>query len=177
MWMLPLIRSGEVDPIFVRKSFVRTLTISKLLAQQLDVRPSSAGNQFSRLRLLKTDVEGMDINMMNAAMDFYVNITSSTIATNQFPCVLLYEDWMRMQDPMLPTRLSNELKYVHVSIDTIVSEEDVDGKGDTASENVMFINCRCTDEDFIVVSGILAPTVPNVAELLLNRRTQLCSTE
>jgi hypothetical protein len=79
----------------VVKSFVSALTIHKLLSTQLYVDNALqsiplSGRQFSRLRLLKTDMEGMDMGVVNAAMDFYVEATGSLVVTAQFPCVLEY---------------------------------------------------------------------------------------
>jgi DNA-binding winged helix-turn-helix (wHTH) protein len=43
------------------------------------------------VRLLKLDLEGMDVAVMHAVVDYYQQVTRSELATHLWPCVLFFE--------------------------------------------------------------------------------------
>jgi hypothetical protein len=173
------IRLGILNPLLIRKAFVPTLTVDKLLAKQLGVRPVP-GSKFSRLRLLKVDFQGVDQEIqeevLQAAMDFFVNTTGSAVATMQFPCVVSYANENQAQKISLVDQLSRILKYKQlnvteqqiavaaaaVSLDGSV-RENLSGEEGTAQsgwhyENwSLFVNCNCPNDDIVMALRFMDP--------------------
>ncbi len=86
-------RREQMPALSMQKAYVRTMTVSDLLGQQLGVSVGAtiATTAVPLLRLLKIDIEGMDQMVVNSVLDFYSVLTGSPTVTSRYPCVIYYE--------------------------------------------------------------------------------------
>lgn len=151
--IISLVAMGTVPPEAVLKAYIPALTIGRLLSQSI---PSG-----SRVRLLKTDLEGLDQPILHQMLDHYENRTGFNLITMEYPCVVFFETKIQAanwKDATLFKRFT--------AIGYAFFEGLVDDAGKLSEEDAMAVNCLCNREDFTVALALLAPNTFDIDSVL-----------
>ena len=143
---------GTVPAAAVMKAYVPALTISKLLT--LAVQPDQG------LRLLKTDMEGMDQPVLHQMLDFYENRTQSAYITSVHPCVVYFETKIGGQDGR-DSALFDRFQQAGYMFYELTDDE-----GYLSYSDAMAVNCLCNREDFAIALSLLIPNEFDVDTVL-----------